>query len=328
MAGAVSDEAHAPMLGVQPIDEVTAGHPVLAHAIAEVTRQFPSLERHIGISFRAFGREFLDDGERVVGMVQALTGEGDGFAAALTAYVRLSVEYLKLQRKLEQSGRYPFSRFADARRAVYDNPEVMDGYYLHGLLLSEIFWQNHYRLLRYFRDRFVADLPAQGRLAEVGIGHGLFGAEMLERRAGWALRGIDISRSSLRFASRVLDHYGIAPDRYDLVEGDAVALDEPDGAFDAVVCGEVLEHLEHPETALAELARVVRPGGRVFITAAIYAANIDHIWLFESVDQLRLLLDRVGFERVSECPIPVSGQEFREGMERVPLSYATVVVRS
>lgn len=50
------------------------------------------------------------------------------------------------------------------------------------------------------------------------------------------------------------------------VRGDAYALPFADGSFDAVVAAEVLEHLPEDERAMAELVRVVRPGGLVAVT--------------------------------------------------------------
>lgn len=47
---------------------------------------------------------------------------------------------------------------------------------------------------------------------------------------------------------------------------DIAAIPEPDGAFDAVLCTEVLEHVPDPAAVLRELARLVRPGGRLILT--------------------------------------------------------------
>lgn len=49
------------------------------------------------------------------------------------------------------------------------------------------------------------------------------------------------------------------------VQGDVTALPYRAGSFDAAVCSYVLQHLERPERAVAELARVVAPGGLVLI---------------------------------------------------------------
>jgi len=50
------------------------------------------------------------------------------------------------------------------------------------------------------------------------------------------------------------------------VRGDLTALPFPDAAFDVVIASEVLEHIPDDAAAIAEIARVVRPGGRVAVT--------------------------------------------------------------
>ncbi|GAB4201397.1 MAG: class I SAM-dependent methyltransferase [Roseiflexaceae bacterium] len=58
--------------------------------------------------------------------------------------------------------------------------------------------------------------------------------------------------------------------RYDLplpvVNGAGESLPFADGSFDLVICWDVVEHVQDPERLLAELARVLRPGGRVLLT--------------------------------------------------------------
>jgi ubiquinone/menaquinone biosynthesis C-methylase UbiE len=48
---------------------------------------------------------------------------------------------------------------------------------------------------------------------------------------------------------------------------DITAIPEPDASFDAVLCTEVLEHLPEPVPALRELARLLKPGGTLIVTA-------------------------------------------------------------
>lgn len=50
------------------------------------------------------------------------------------------------------------------------------------------------------------------------------------------------------------------------VQGDALALPFADGAFDRIIAAEVLEHIPDDTAAIAELARVLRPGGRIAVT--------------------------------------------------------------
>lgn len=50
---------------------------------------------------------------------------------------------------------------------------------------------------------------------------------------------------------------------------DATAIPVPDGSFDAVLCTEVLEHVPAPDALIRELARVLRPGGRLMLSAPL-----------------------------------------------------------
>jgi SAM-dependent methyltransferase len=54
--------------------------------------------------------------------------------------------------------------------------------------------------------------------------------------------------------------------RIDLV-CDITAIPEPDAAFDAILCSEVFEHVPDPAKALDELGRLLKPGGRLILTA-------------------------------------------------------------
>jgi SAM-dependent methyltransferase len=52
----------------------------------------------------------------------------------------------------------------------------------------------------------------------------------------------------------------------DIKQGDALSLPFADGEFDRVVAAEVLEHIPEDTAAIAELARVLRPGGTIAVT--------------------------------------------------------------
>ncbi|MGE3549662.1 MAG: methyltransferase domain-containing protein, partial [Geobacter sp.] len=52
-------------------------------------------------------------------------------------------------------------------------------------------------------------------------------------------------------------------------ESDITAIPVPDASFDVVLCTEVLEHVPEPSAALKEMARIIRPGGRIFLTVPL-----------------------------------------------------------
>ncbi len=56
----------------------------------------------------------------------------------------------------------------------------------------------------------------------------------------------------------------------EVVRGDVLALPVPDASVDRVIAAEVLEHIPDDSTAIAEIARVLKPGGRVAVTVPRY----------------------------------------------------------
>ena len=86
-------------------------------------------------------------------------------------------------------------------------------------------------------------------LLDVGCGGGLLAPHL---PPGYRHVGVDLSASALAVASA----YGVEG-----VLADAAALPFPDGAFDVVVAGEVLEHVEDLDAVVAEATRVLAPGG-------------------------------------------------------------------
>lgn len=100
-----------------------------------------------------------------------------------------------------------------------------------------------------------------GSLLDIGTGTGRI-AEVLAPHAE-AVTGLDNSPEMLRIARARLQHLPAA--RLALVQGDFLALPFPDAAFDTVLFHQVLHYAQAPQAALAEAARVVRPGGRIAI---------------------------------------------------------------
>jgi demethylmenaquinone methyltransferase/2-methoxy-6-polyprenyl-1,4-benzoquinol methylase len=84
----------------------------------------------------------------------------------------------------------------------------------------------------------------------------------LVRQHGCRVVGLDQSPEMLAGARARVEAAGLS-DRITLVEGGAEQLPFPDGAFDAVTFTYLIRYVEEPGATLAELARVVKPGGVV-----------------------------------------------------------------
>jgi arsenite methyltransferase len=118
-------------------------------------------------------------------------------------------------------------------------------------------------------------LTAAERVLDVGSGPGMLAAEMAEAvGSGGAVHGIDVSDSMLAIAQRLESAPDAAP--MEFVQADACALPYEDASFDAVVSTQVYEYVADIERALAEVRRVLRPGGRVFILDTHWDSLVWH----------------------------------------------------
>jgi 2-polyprenyl-6-hydroxyphenyl methylase/3-demethylubiquinone-9 3-methyltransferase len=100
------------------------------------------------------------------------------------------------------------------------------------------------------------------RVVDVGCGGGILAESMAAR--GAQVTGIDLAKKSLKVAQLHSLESGVAVD-YRAVAVEALAEEGP-GAWDAVTCLEMLEHVPDPESVVAACARLVRPGGMVFFS--------------------------------------------------------------
>ena len=107
------------------------------------------------------------------------------------------------------------------------------------------------------------------RVIDVGCGLGRHSYEAYRRGAD--VIAFDQNAEELAEVDTMLQAMGAegeapASAKAQVVVGDALALPYPDDSFDCVIASEILEHIPDDDTAIAELARVLSPGGRLAVT--------------------------------------------------------------
>ena len=112
--------------------------------------------------------------------------------------------------------------------------------------------------------RVLAALPAGGTALDVGTGPGQLPLELTRRRGDVRVVGIDPSADMVRHACERIAAAGLS-DRVEIREASAENLPFPDESFDAVVSTLSAHHWADSAAAVAEQARLLRPGGRLWV---------------------------------------------------------------
>jgi ubiquinone/menaquinone biosynthesis C-methylase UbiE len=188
----------------------------------------------------------------------------------------------------------PMDRRKDAARRWFDRRA---GSYEHGITAR---WRDPVQ-----RESLAAlDIVPADRLLDVGCGTGA--ASRAAAASATTVVGVDLSAEMVeRAAASARD---LANVRFDVA--DAEHLPFADGAFTAVLCSNSFHHYPDPAQAVAEMARVLSPGGRLvlgdacgdratarFADRLLRAFEPGHVRLYRSAELGTFLLD-AGMERV------------------------------
>ena len=160
------------------------------------------------------------------------------------------------------------------------------------------------------------------RVLDMGCGAGRHAFEMYRR--GAYVVAFDQDGDEL---AGVLDLFGAmheagevpAGAEADIKQGDALSLPFADGEFDRVVASEVLEHIPADIPAIAELARVVRPGGTVAVSVPRWFPEIVNWKLSEAYHQtegghIRIYTDAELIDKVTRAGLEHTGTGYAHGL--------------
>ncbi|MEO8506764.1 MAG: class I SAM-dependent methyltransferase [Betaproteobacteria bacterium] len=281
--------------------------PLLSAFIARVRQESP------------MHRGFLD--QALLKLTRDERGELEGYLAFCAArdlsidhlakcYRTVVADALREQLYFQRHGRYRYTSFADVARHVYFDREYMS-FHLYGLALSAYLWPNHLELFRFFRETLPKD--RRGRYLEIGPGHGYFFRNAIELSRYDSFLGVDVSETSIQQTRDLVAHdaTGRAADvRLECL--DFLDAKFPEDGFDAIVMGEVLEHVEQPEHFLRRIAALARGDCFIFVTTCINAPAIDHIYLFRDLAEVKALFDSCGFHIRQERICPHAGKSVDE----------------
>jgi ubiquinone/menaquinone biosynthesis C-methylase UbiE len=157
-------------------------------------------------------------------------------------------------------------------------------------------------------------MPAGGRIADIACGMGGPGLWIAER-LGARIAGVDVSRAAIACAERTATALGW-DDRAAFTVADASATGLDDASVDGVMSIYALMFVDAPD-AIAEMARVLRPGGRAVVLAG---ECIDEVVLSTMVRDYAPVFAAAGFTGVRKRERPAAREQslrmFRALLER------------
>ncbi len=230
--------------------------------------------------------------ERFLQWLVAVQGRS-ALTSVADTFVEFTTDLIVAQARYERSGSYVEQSYDDVYETHYANDDAMEGY-LWGLYVANFLWQHHFAVCLFFEDRLLKQLPDGVSIVELAPGHGGWGTWALQAIPESMLTGYDISPQAIRVATAVSAAAGFA-DRAKFLERDA--LDVPDslrGSTDVVLSNCFAEHLAEPDRLFQATYDLLRPQGLAFITVALTAAQVDHVYEFRRESEVVTMCESNG----------------------------------
>jgi SAM-dependent methyltransferase len=275
--------------------------------VAEVLKKKPMHRKFLNKAISSLTEKEIEDAEEYF---QYLLLNGNDIDTLAKAYILIIDDAFKESIRFRETGKYRFSKFEDARIAVYDNPSFMHTYML-GLALSTYWWKNHVKLRRFFLECLESYGSSGGIYREIGPGHGIYFRDALRSGLFDTYEGVDVSQSSLELTANLLESSEFySTSKIQLIHQDFLNSDDMEPAT-FMVMGEVLEHVELPGEFLDSAFRSLKNDGTLYLTTCLNAPAIDHLYNPDSLSALHSLFSEHGFYIDKACELGIDDRDIK-----------------
>ena len=222
---------------------------------------------------------------------------GDDFENLINGYKFFVLEVNRSQTLYEKEKKYRYSTYEEVKRETYSNDAFMSLYHW-GVYVTTFAWHHHLEIHNFFESQFVNRIRShetdkKQRLIDFGCGSGIWSILTASALKNTTIESFDISPRSITLAQKLVEHNGLSK-QVNIKLGNAITV-ETNEPVDAAICSFLLEHLENPSELLNNIHKNLKNRAYLFITAAITAAEIDHIYEFKNESEIILALERAGF---------------------------------
>ena len=203
----------------------------------------------------------------------------------------------------------------------YSSKEKMRAY-LIGLLLTQIFWVHHIKILNWYFN----NLPKKNKLKnylEIGAGHGLLSA-LLQKQKNVDGAIIDVSQSAINGLRKVFNKIRVNK-KISFKKINFLKFKD-EKKFDFIIMGEVIEHVKNPVQFLRKSKNLLSNTGSIFLTTCANCAQHDHLFHFKDVKHIKKIIKKAGLTVSKEYVVPSENiPKNKWKMEKIAISYCAVV---
>jgi 2-polyprenyl-3-methyl-5-hydroxy-6-metoxy-1,4-benzoquinol methylase len=213
---------------------------------------------------------------------------------SIDCYLRMLDDMAIERMSFLRQGKYSSGSFEEVQKCIYSNPDMMC-YHMHGLALAQFLWFDQYERYSFFADKLAVYAKSAKSYLEIGGGHGLYCSTAIKLlSANVRFEVIDISEYSIRLSKGIINDTKVNFITKNVLEYAS------NSTFDFITMGEVLEHMEDPLVLLKKLKDLISDDGISYISTPVNAPMIDHIFLFNEVQEIRDMINLAGLEIIEE----------------------------
>ena len=282
------------------LEQTLKEHPTLLKFTKAQLEAWPDHDLFLAKTFKEYPKDLIETLEDIAILIDSLIEKE--LPLFTNNYKWMCDRFKEEQLYFHRNKKYRLNTIEEAKEKIYDNDEYMSKY-IRGILLSQLFWPNHARAFYFYKTQFLPKNKENYSHLDIGAGHGLFLAlTALDPKHG-QLEAWDISATSLQETKNTLKTMNIT-EEINVLEQDVLDDSGIRDRYDSLICSEVLEHTEDPESGLRHILSILKPGGRAFINVPVNSPAPDHLFLWRSTDEVRSLFTEIGFviEEFEEYP--------------------------
>lgn len=243
-------------------------------------------EKRINFIFKKANEEYFQFCEEIAKLVIAITKKwNQDFNFISKSYNHLCTSTIKEQLYFKKYGEYSAIKNRRNTLEIYSSDKKMK-ILLIGLLMSQIFWKNHYKIIKWFENK-IKNITCE-QFIEIGAGHGYFTKLFLKYNNPSRTVICDISKTSLEMTKSIISETSNISN-ITFINKNFLELDV-NNKYDFLIMGEVLEHVYDPVKFIKCARDYINSNGKIFISTCANCAQEDHLYRFNNINEIKNMI--------------------------------------